>query len=297
MILNKAVIRLIKRQDYDNPIITGKIQLPCEKRENIGATDDGIIVLSSVSHGEEYFPEDSFDRICDLEEKHFWHRVRKKIVHDMLSKHVKRGSRVLDVGCGTGNVASYLKKKGWDVDCGDSYLKGLLCCRKRCGEGKYFQFDLCDPVFDSEYDCITALDVIEHIDDDALVLSNLYKALKKDGVLIVTVPAYDFMWSGRDDYAGHKRRYTINELDDKLEKAGFHVVKKSYYMTFLFPALLTYRLFSRYFSGDSANKLTSEVKINPLLNQLFYIIFSAESILVRSFYLPFGNSIICIAKK
>ncbi len=203
-------------------------------------------------------------------------------------------ARVLEVGCGNGNVASFLKKYGRPVDCGDLFANGLAHCRKRSAGNNYFQFNLYDPVFYHEYDCICAFDVIEHIDDDALVLRNMGDALKDGGIVFITVPANQSLWSPSDVYANHKRRYDPGDLRKKIEAAGFKVLKLSYYNSLLYPFIVLFRKAKKAL-GREDKKLSTQIPINPVINELFYRIFCLERHLLTRRDMPFGNSLICIA--
>ena len=122
---------------------------------------------------------------------------------------------------------------------------------------------------------------------------------------MITVPADTRLWSAMDVHAEHKRRYSAQELQGKLEANGFNVIKMSYFMTFLYPVMLLSRKFSfrrdRMDAKRSAETINQEImhelQPNTMLNSLFFIIFSAEVPLLRVFNFPFGSSLLCVAKK
>jgi hypothetical protein len=132
------------------------------------------------------------------------------------------------------------------------------------------------------------------LDNDITGLHECYQVLKADGILIVTVPAFKFLWGIQDVVTGHKRRYSRREIIDKLSHEGFKILKSSYFNFFLFfPILLARRTI--HFLGL---KIESENEINsPLINFFFKMIFSLEPYILKYFSFPFGVSFFCIAKK
>ncbi len=296
---------------------------------NIYLSDhEGILRFSSTrTNNEIHFPKDAFENLYKTEENNFWFRVRNLIIGGMVQNHLPARSRLIEVGCGTGFVSRHLKKMGYCVECGDLHLEGLQYCKERNAGEAYYQFNLYDPIFSEEYDAYCAFDVLEHLDDDGLALDNMYAGLKPGGLLFLTVPACGMLWSYADDHAGHKRRYSSRDLESKVRSAGFEVIRLSYFMTFLFPAIALSRLFFRSAnqqpisqpatnqptSNQSANqqpisqpatnqhkkddRVMRELKLNPVINTLFYHIFRMELPLIRLMNLPFGSSLLCVAVK
>ena len=268
---------------------------------------DGIFCFSGTSNEEtDFFPGDAFDILYKLENSNFWFQVRNLIIENSIKKYMLPGgmSKIIEVGCGTGFVSSYLKKQDYDIDCADLSIHGLNYCKKRNAGNGYYQFNLYDAVFYEHYDGVCAFDVIEHIDDDNLVLQNMNKALKPGGFIFITVPANKKLWSEMDKFAKHKRRYNLMELKGKIERAGFKIMRISYFMTFLFPFLFLSRFCSLRNSSVSNDKIEinrekalSGLDIKPFLNTLFFFIFRLETYLLNRIDLPFGTSLICIAQK
>jgi SAM-dependent methyltransferase len=141
------------------------------------------------------------------------------------------------------------------------------------------------------FDLITALDVIEHVDQDVDSLKAIRSCLSPDGKAIITVPAYMFLWSAFDEMNQHKRRYTLNELHKKLEQAEFFVEKISYYNTLLFPLVYIVRTLNNFFKRDGS----SDVDLpNKALNYTLEKIFMIEKYLLRVVNLPYGVSIVAV---
>ena len=268
-------------------------------------TIDAITRFGDEKSGKEYyFPERGFDLLYRSEEKSFWFQVRNLLLGEILDKYIPGNKRLLEVGCGTGFIAGYLKAKGYRMECADLFLDGLKYCQLRGSGDAYYQYNLYDEVFLEEFDGILACDVIEHLEDDERVLLNLNRSLKKGGILVLTVPACNSIWSAIDDYAGHKRRYSRRELNQKLEAAGFKVVKNSYFMMLLFPAIALSRVMVNWKNvpGKDRDKMMrskagDELSLPPVLNSLFGTIFSVEIPLIRYLDLPIGSSLVAVAVK
>jgi 2-polyprenyl-3-methyl-5-hydroxy-6-metoxy-1,4-benzoquinol methylase len=274
----------------------------CKKRY---PNEDGIIRFRDETPVKEYhFPEGGFDVLYRSEAGSFWFQVRNRIIGALLSRYVPKDARLLEVGCGTGFVAGYLNQQGYQIECADLFLEGLNYCRKRGSGYAYYQYDLYDQVFSEEFDGVLACDVIEHLEDDARVLTNLNRSLKKGGVLMLTVPACPAIWSDIDEYAGHKRRYSRDEVKRKLEAAGFRVLKSSYFMMLLFPAIALSRMRMRLpeTAGDAQKEIlveraTGELSLPPVLNSLFGRIFALEVPIISHMDLPIGSSLVAVAVK
>jgi SAM-dependent methyltransferase len=152
------------------------------------------------------------------------------------------------------------------------------------------------PICDSAYDVILALDIVEHVSKDRDALAEIFRALKKGGSLIVFVPAYQFLWSLQDEISHHKRRYTRDDLKDKILQAGFEIKKISYVNSFLFPVVWLGRFVLRTF--PRLFKIKSENDMNPTwTNRILYWIFRSEIPFLRFTNFPFGVSILCVCVK
>lgn len=226
------------------------------------------------------------------------------MIGEFLRRNISRDSRLLEVGCGTGFVANYLKRNGYHIECADLFLEGLKYCRMRNSGNEYYQYNLYDEIFIEEFDGVIACDVLEHLEDDGTALNNLNRSIKIGGLMLLTVPAFTRLWSAMDDYAGHKRRYSKTELKIKCNAAGFNVIKISYFMMLLFPFIALSRASVKFISVAGKNrdeqikiKAKNELQIHPILNSVFYRIFALEIPLIKRINLPIGSSLVCIAIK
>jgi SAM-dependent methyltransferase len=232
-----------------------------------------------------------------LENEYWWFVARNQIVKTIFNKYVKpdKNKQILDFGIGTGGFAAQLKDD-YNVLGLDMSKTALEYSEKR-GIKNLIHGMLSDMPKD-KYDiqAITALDVIEHIENDTEITKELFDILTIDGYLIATVPAYQWMWSKHDEIHMHYRRYSRNKFNQLLENAGFKIVYSSNFNSFLFLPAYLKRMLDRITGAEK--KITEPVEeVSPLLNQIFTNIFLAEKDILKEFSMPFGLSIITVAKK
>jgi len=138
--------------------------------------------------------------------------------------------------------------------------------------------------------------VIEHLDDDLAALTETKRVLKDEGIALITVPAYRFLWGKMDDIGGHRRRYIKRKLEKRLEATGLTPLKLSYFNTLLFPLALIDRI-SEGLRKKGEEEESFLPELPPFLNKVFYHIFSFERHLLPHLNLPFGLSILALAQK
>jgi SAM-dependent methyltransferase len=235
-----------------------------------------------------------------VEDSHWWFVGRRAILESFLERMVQDSKfkiqpikpRILDVGCGTGAnlemLANFGEAEGVDVS--DDALE--FCRAKGLNARKGLAEEL--PFEDESFDIVTALDVVEHLDDDIAGLREMHRVLKKGGKSLIFVPAFMWLWGVQDDISNHRIRYTRQQIVERLEEAGFEVRRATYAnITFFAPVL----------AGRTLMKLTgikpeSENNINvSALNGFFGKIFSAEKYWLKRANFPFGVSIVVVANK
>lgn len=148
--------------------------------------------------------------------------IRNKNLYNLISSKVK-GERILDIGSGAGNFLKVLKNKGFTVE-GIEPDKNLINISRKNNKkiSKTYNFKAEEAArVNKKFDTITMIDVLEHIENDILVLKNNRKILTANGRLVILVPAFQFLFSMRDREIGHYRRYGYKELKNKLIKAGY----------------------------------------------------------------------------
>ena len=234
----------------------------------------------------------------DVEDSHWWFVGRRAILESFLRQITagiskpKSDIRIVDVGCGTGANLEMLAQFGEPegVDVSDDALE--YCKLKGLKASKGLAESL--PFADETFDLATALDVIEHLDDDVAGLKEMNRVLKKGGTTLIFVPAFMWLWGVQDDVSNHRIRYTKRQIVERLKLAGFEIERATYAnWTFFAPIL----------AGRTLMKITgikpeSENNVNiSALNGVFGKLFSAERLWLKNFNFPFGVSIVIVAKK
>lgn len=239
---------------------------------------------------------DMYRLFFQVQKKHWWFVTRKKIVLDSINRYLNKEVliNILDIGCGSGVMLTALEKLGhtFGLDMSDE----AISFSKEIFNGKVEKGFLPNqiPYEENFFNLITALDVIEHIDQDVDSLKAICSLLVPEGKAIITVPAYMFLWSKFDEVNEHKRRYTLTELNEKLVLAGFTVEKISYYNTLLFPLIFIVRMLNNFLKRDGSSDINMpNVGVNFVLEKIF----SIETHLLRFINLPFGVSILAVVRK
>lgn len=222
-------------------------------------------------------------------ENHWYYRSKS----EMMLSHVSRlkSSRVMDVGSGSGFFAKQilLRTASQEVTCVDpGYASDTA---EKIGE-KTLRF--VKSVESADCDLMVMMDVLEHIEDDADFLRNYANMLSSGTHLFVTVPAFQFLWSGHDVYLEHFRRYTLGSLRKLVGGAGFEIVKSHYFFGTVFPLAATLRLKDRIVSGGPAQ--SSMRGHSKFVNQMAYGICKAEMSLM-TFNRLAGLSVVMLARK
>ncbi len=245
---------------------------------------------------EKPFFVEAYDYLAPKEDKHWWFCARNRILLWVLSAKVTPFTNFLEIGCGTGFVLRAVGTQFPDSELFGSefYEEGLVIARERVPNAEFVQMDARLMTDFEKYNLVGAFDVIEHIEEDALVLRNLFNAIKCGGSILITVPQHLWMWSGADVKACHVRRYSRNELVQKVKSVGFDVVYVSSFVSLLLPLMWL----SRRRANKDCDALNSEFQISSRLNFLFEKVMDFELVLMRlGIRFPFGGSLLLLAKK
>ena len=238
---------------------------------------------------------DYYRLVAAVEHEHWWYVARRRILSRvLLNLRLAAGARILDAGCGTGGNLQMLSQHGhvsaFEMD---PHSREVAAGK---GFGEVLTGSLPDDIpFDAAtFDVVTALDVIEHIENDAGALRAIRGLLAPGGTLILTVPAYQFLWSSHDEVNHHYRRYTLARVTETLREAGFDSVHATYFNTWLFPAIAATRLFGRILPPS---RRRSDLRLPPrIVNRLLTVVFGSEAWITPTHTLPFGVSILLVAR-
>lgn len=239
---------------------------------------------------------DAHDR---LEDRHWWFEGRRRVIREVLQRHLlpRAKRRLLDVGCGSGGMFPLLSEFG-EVDGAEASPDALERARRKFPGHRIESCNLPHALPEGTWDVVTAFDVIEHLDEPIESLRAMRSRLPFDGQVVVTVPAFQFLWSHHDDVNQHRRRYSRLELVSQLSSAGLRVSFVSYYNTLLFPAVAGARLLERLLPSRFATSADSDLDETPgPLNRVLTTLFGGERLAVGRASLPFGVSLIAIAQR
>lgn len=260
---------------------------------------DGFPLLApALAEGGASFPPEAFEQLAALEERNFWFRGRNKLIVWALKRHVPAMQRYLEIGCGTGYVLSGVAQAypgatlvGSEISC-----VGLPYAASRARLAELVQMDARHIPYVDEFDGIGAFDVLEHIEEDEMVLAAIWRALQPGGSVAITVPQHPWLWSSADEHACHVRRYKVGELREKVKRAGFKVEFETSFVSLLLPAMLASRLSKQRKPADG--EALSELRLPAWLNRVFGMVMSLEHHMIQiGVRFGLGGSRLMIATK
>lgn len=244
-----------------------------------------------------------YRRFFEIEEKFWWSVGTRRVFFDLIGELAQdRRGRALDVGCGTG---IHLKEfpGDWRMVAGCDYSDlALSFCSERGLRGLV----RCDatrlPFASDAFDLVTALDVVEHLDDDEGCMREIARVTRAGGHVLLHVPAFQMLWTDKDELSHHRRRYRRAGLVALAERTGLRVVRVFYINSFLFPIALLRAAAQRLLRGSTAVP-AEETAVDPLyrisapINRLMTALMDLERRVVTRVPVPFGLSLVCLARK
>lgn len=244
---------------------------------------------------------DEYRRMFEVEQTHWWYLNLHDLVLDLLNRNPPASAterpEILDAGCGTGQMAVRFAERGAEVTAMDFSPHALELCRERGltrlvgGSVNALPFD------DASFDTVVSLDVLCHVSvEEDQAARELARVLRPGGTLVLNLPAYNWLRGQHDVVVHTARRYSRRRVRALLARAGLEVVSVGHWNTFLFPLAAAVRLASRWrMRGDDA---PSDVgPVHPLVNRTLRVVLAAERAVMRRVPLPFGLSVIAVARR
>jgi SAM-dependent methyltransferase len=241
------------------------------------------------------------ERYGQLGEGYWWLAGKYRIVADLLRRAAPPGAggrgRVLDLGCGPGNFLDLLAPHGRTFG-SDYSVDALRYCASR-GHARLSSADFHQlPFAGDSFSLITCIDVLEHLRDDAVAAAEIARVMAPGALLVMTVPAFAALWGDHDELYGHYRRYRVPQLRRRLEGAGLVVERATYFEPLYLPPLFLYRKWKRLRPRRAGLAQRDDfVAIGPRLNRFLTGFLAAERHLLRLGDIPFGVTIVAMARK
>jgi SAM-dependent methyltransferase len=228
------------------------------------------------------------------EDRHWWYRGRRTVLHGVIAGlGIPPGARILDAGCGSGRNMVEFSRYGAVTGIELSETSAALARERHAGEvisGSVLDM----PFADDSFELAASLDVIEHLEDDLAALRELRRTVAPGGALLVTVPAYQWLWSGHDEINHHHRRYTRRSLQRAAEQAGWHQVRTTYFNSLLLPVAILLRVLERFNTKTTESSLDLWVPPEPL-NWVLERPLAIEAALIRrGGRIPAGLSLLAV---
>ena len=239
--------------------------------------------------------EDYYQIYAAAEQSHWWFAARRKILEAVILATLPgdQTSLLLEVGSGTGAMGQMLSRFGCFVGVDSNWLALEQARAKveRLVAGRVERL----PFRAGAIDAVCAYDLLEHVDDDGGALRELRRIVKPHGKLLVTVPAFSFLWSEHDEVNHHLRRYTKARLAHVLTDSGWRIERLTYFNTILFPAIAGARLLQRQRTAGTPARSDFALQVPPLVNRFLEAVFAIERHVLPRMNLPFGVSLLAVA--
>lgn len=228
--------------------------------------------------------------------QYWWFVSRTNIIRRVLRRVIGVGDKrsILDIGCGTGSNASMLREFGQVTGVDPAPEAALF---SRSFYDVFVAGDISKIEKNRRFDIVTLFDILEHVAHDTSLLMAVAAHLRPEGRLVITVPAFPFLWSAHDVHVHHLRRYTRRALLRKLEAAGYHIEYMGFMFMILFPIVICIRMFMRFWQQATGRRpAPHNYNIHVGLNALLTVLIALEAKLIPQWSLPFGSSLICVAR-
>ena len=262
-----------------------------------GRMENGIFYYNKKM--EISYPEYGNAEYFGIEDKSFWFKYRNSCIEKIIENSGINGE-IADIGGGNGFVSKMMQEIGMDVMLVEPGENGVINAKKR-GIKKIICGAFDREMFEEEIENAGLFDVLEHIEDDKKFIEDIYRIIRKNGKIIITVPAFNLLWSNEDEEVGHFRRYRLKEIEKTVENAGFKIEYSSYLFSFLWIPLFLLRTIPSFFGvrkKSSEERIEKEHRAGVFVDRVLRYFEKLESKKIeKSKKIKFGTSCIIVAKK
>lgn len=233
-----------------------------------------------------------YRNMAQMEQSHWWYKGRREIIGKLLTPFMHRPLEILDAGCGSGGTMEYMETYGstLGVDVSEDMLEH---CRKKGLQVQRASITQL-PFEDHRFDVVLCLDVLEHLPEDRQAIEELKRVVKPGGLLVLSVPAFSWLWGQHDIQNNHYRRYDPGQLGNSLTPAELVLERSTYFNFFLLPTVWLVRKLGPKLGHHPGTDL--ELGLG-LWNPILYGILKMEAFLLGYINLPLGVSQIVVARK
>ncbi len=246
----------------------------------------------------EAYPGHVFGELAQETRLNYWRVARNRLFTWAMRRYFPAATSFLEIGSGTGVVLGAFREAFPDLGLwgSEASAEGLAAVARRVGGAHLFQVDARRLPFAEEFDVIGAFDVLEHLDEDELVLAEMYRAAKPGGGILLSVPQHPWLWSQRDEALHHKRRYTRRQLLSRVRRAGFAPARVTSFVALPFPLIAAAALANR--RPRPGYDPFRELKLPALLDRGLDLALSCERGTIRAgLSFPFGGSLLVVARR
>lgn len=234
------------------------------------------------------------EQLQHLEDSYWWHVAKRELAVGLLERYFPAPGKLVEGGVGSARNLMTFQAMGYDVQGFDVMPESVAIAESRGVQAQLHDLAEPWPVADDSLTAVVLLDVIEHIADPVAVLKNARESLVEGGGVIVTVPAYQWLYSDWDQALGHFRRYTMKMLRDQADEAGLRVLQLTHWNAFTLPAAIAVRSYERLMPRHRAAEFP---RVSAPTNNLLLRLAAAERWMMNKVPVPMGLSVVGVLAK
>lgn len=246
-----------------------------------------------------------YDLFSEVGADHWWFEGRRQVVEAVMDEYLPKTApgapdrpSLIDIGCGTGAMLGMLGTFG-DVTGLEMFEEAAELCRAEYGDAVDMRIGRIpdDLPADGSFDVACAFDVVEHIEDDLTAVRRICDTVRPGGLFVSAVPAFPILWGDQDVLSHHFRRYRRKPYEELLRAGGFTLERSTYFNTWLFPPAAAVRIGNRLLRSDGAEPRSDLELSSAWLDKVLTRVFASERHVVRRGSLPFGVSLLAVARR